>query len=275
MFARGRDTSSMTFCLYLGFFQQATTALLLGTDLYVANAGDSRTILCRSPPGACIPLSVDHKPSVPAEAARIKERGGKVMTPPGSSCARVNGQLATSRGFGDRGFAKYITAEPDVRCHKVEAGDDFLVLATDGLWDVLSNEQAAAIVRSCETATGAARALTAEALRLGSLDNITALVVDLRPLHAADTLDDSDTLSAAGTTLQLSQSSTSPRRLGAGGPVSSHSGGQDKYCALDAKIEAMRCRVESLEENQQFFEDSEKIRQLRKRLEALEARRRL
>jgi hypothetical protein len=246
-----------------------TTALLIGTDLYVANAGDSRTILCRRAPAGCMPLSEDHKASVASEAARIKARGGKVMTAAGSTCARVNGQLATSRGFGDRGMAKYITAEPDVRHHKVEVGDDFLVLATDGLWDVLTNEQASAIVLSCSTASSAAAALTAEAFRLGSLDNITALVVDLRRLHSTA---NPDNMSAASTPLH---SSVTPRHMGGDEHHSAPESEELSFrFALDAKIEALKRQIDTLEESQQFFEDGEKIRMLRNKLDVLERRRR-
>ena len=252
--------------------KQVTTALLIGTDLYVANAGDSRTILCRRAPAGCLPLSEDHKASVASEAARIKARGGKVMTASGSTCARVNGQLATSRGFGDRGMAKYITAEPDVRHHKVDVGDDFMVLATDGLWDVLTNDKASAVVLSCSTASSAAAALTAEAFRLGSLDNITALVVDLRRLHSTA---NPDNMSAASTPLHSVKSSVTPRYMGGDEHHSAPESEEPSFrFALDEKIEALKRQIDTLEENQQFFEDGEKIRMLRNKLDVLQRRRR-
>jgi len=158
----------------------ATTALLIGRELYVANAGDSRAIICRGQRG--IALSEDHKPDKPAERRRIESAGGVVTH---FGCARVNGVLATSRGFGDRELKQWVTPEPEVRCRVLEDGDDWLVLATDGLWDVLSNDDAARHVAGEKSAHAAARKLTAEALRLGTMDNVSAIVLDLRPVIAS------------------------------------------------------------------------------------------
>jgi serine/threonine protein phosphatase PrpC len=80
--------------------KQVTTALLIGTDLYVANAGDSRTILCRRAPAGCMPLSEDHKASVASEAARIKARRGKVMTAAGKRVPIVLHDVRGSKQAG-------------------------------------------------------------------------------------------------------------------------------------------------------------------------------
>ncbi len=74
-----------------------------------------------------------------------------------------------------------ISAEPDMQRHEIIPGvDRFLILATDGLWDVLSNAKAATIACRCSTAQAAANQLCASALTYGTQDNVTALVVDLR-----------------------------------------------------------------------------------------------
>ena len=257
----------------------ATTALLLGTDLYVANAGDSRAVLCRRGDAPGMPLSVDHKPSVPSEAARIKARGGTVVTP-ARGCARINGSLATSRGFGDKSFTKYITAEPDIRHRKLEAGDDFLILATDGLWDVLSNEQAATIVLTSPTVAAAARALTAEAWRLGSLDNITALVIDLRPLLQPGLGDSSfrqpDALSSASTEVDgppLGSSVTARNGEPDGDETPTLSAPESAESVRRHKVrqqlEALQSQITQLEKSQQFFEDEDRIRVLKSRVAKL------
>lgn len=75
----------------------AVVALLKGNTLYVANAGDSRAILCRQ--GKALPLSFDHKPSHPTEKDRIESAGGFVSNFGGMS--RVNGNLNLSRAIGD------------------------------------------------------------------------------------------------------------------------------------------------------------------------------
>eukprot|EP00293_Proteomonas_sulcata_P015724 CAMPEP_0184291568 /NCGR_PEP_ID=MMETSP1049-20130417/3553_1 /TAXON_ID=77928 /ORGANISM="Proteomonas sulcata, Strain CCMP704" /LENGTH=413 /DNA_ID=CAMNT_0026599053 /DNA_START=491 /DNA_END=1734 /DNA_ORIENTATION=- len=157
----------------LGDGSTVTSALLMGKELYVANAGDSRTILCRG--ATAIAMSDDHKPDKPSERKRITRAGGTVLF---CGCARVNGILATSRGFGDKELKKYVISEPDVNHRTLSEGDDFLVLATDGLWDVLSNREVAAIVNRERDAHAASKRLTSEALRHGSMDNVSALVVD-------------------------------------------------------------------------------------------------
>ena len=75
----------------------AVVALLTGNKLYVANAGDSRAVLCRK--GKAIPLSFDHKPSHPTEKERIESAGGFISNFGGMS--RVNGNLNLSRAIGD------------------------------------------------------------------------------------------------------------------------------------------------------------------------------
>ena len=75
----------------------AVVALLKGNKLYVANAGDSRAVLCRK--GTSVPLSFDHKPSHPTEKERIESAGGFVSNFGGMS--RVNGNLNLSRAIGD------------------------------------------------------------------------------------------------------------------------------------------------------------------------------
>jgi serine/threonine protein phosphatase PrpC len=78
----------------------ATTALILGPRLYVANVGDSRVLLCRN--FKAHPMTVDHKPSREDESKRIRDAGGFVIN------NRVMGELAVSRAFGDSEFKKGI-----------------------------------------------------------------------------------------------------------------------------------------------------------------------
>lgn len=130
----------------------AVVALLEGNSLYVANAGDSRAVLCRG--GTAVPLSFDHKPSHPVEKERIESAGGFISNFGGMS--RVNGNLNLSRAIGDLRYktnmdlhpkAQIITAEPDIEQTTLEHGDEFLVLACDGIWDVMTNQQVVDFVR--------------------------------------------------------------------------------------------------------------------------------
>ena len=124
-------------------------ALVHGNMLYVANAGDSRCVLTRQ--GRAIPLSADHKPEDEPEKSRI-ERAGGVVTADG----RVNGGLNLSRAIGDHAYKQnkelgpreqMITALPDIQSIDLQPGDDFIVLACDGIWNSKSNQQVVDFVR--------------------------------------------------------------------------------------------------------------------------------
>lgn len=177
----------------------AVVAVVSSTSIAIANCGDSRAVLYRGK--QCIPLSVDHKPDRPDEYARIEAAGGRVIQWNGY---RVFGVLAMSRSIGDRYLKPSIIPEPEVTVVSRTREDDFLILATDGLWDVMSSEEACEIARkrilfwhkknpssSSSTSTprgesedpasqSAAEYLSKLALQKGSKDNITIVVVDLK-----------------------------------------------------------------------------------------------
>ncbi|CAD7694922.1 unnamed protein product [Ostreobium quekettii] len=166
----------------------AVVALVSGSHLCVANCGDSRAVLSRG--GAAYRLSRDHKPDLEDEEARIRACGGEVLNYGGS---RVMGVLAMSRALGDHWLSDFgITAEPEVMLIEASPEDDFLILASDGLWDVLTDSEAVSLIRECfqrAEASGAdqqmcaslaGRVLIKAALHRGSRDNITVTIVDLR-----------------------------------------------------------------------------------------------
>ncbi|KAH7293123.1 hypothetical protein KP509_28G012900 [Ceratopteris richardii] len=157
----------------------AVVAVLSFRHIVVANCGDSRAVLCRN--GQAIPLSVDHKPDREDEMARIEAAGGKVICWNGW---RVLGVLAMSRAIGDHFLEPYIIAEPEVTMLRRSHKDECLILASDGLWDVISNRDACLIARRClaakKDAQFAATALVQEAHEKGSSDNISVVVIDLR-----------------------------------------------------------------------------------------------
>ncbi|PIC40783.1 hypothetical protein B9Z55_008413 [Caenorhabditis nigoni] len=127
-----------------------TTAcvVLVGNDkVIVANAGDSRAILCRA--GKAIDLSVDHKPEDDVETKRIHAAGGTIED------GRVNGGLNLSRAFGDHAYKKnhalhlkdqMITAHPDIKIESLTPEDEFLVVACDGIWNSMESQQVADFV---------------------------------------------------------------------------------------------------------------------------------
>jgi len=139
----------------------AVVAMLTGNILTVANAGDSRAVLCRSRNTSCeeeakvnvnvkghyaYPMSYDHKPSQTHEMNRILRSGGFV-----NHFGRINGNLNLSRSIGDLKYKQVpgippphqmITAEPDIMQIVLNPDDEFLLLGCDGIWDCLTNEQA-------------------------------------------------------------------------------------------------------------------------------------
>ncbi|ESU42464.1 Protein phosphatase 2C [Giardia duodenalis] len=113
--------------------------------LYFANAGDSRAIVGLRDRGVR-QITVDHKPNLPAEKTRI-ERAGSCVVMDDGDCPRVAGMLAVSRAIGDSPFKNCgVIADPDIFALR-EADADYIVLACDGLWDVLSNEDVDNLIR--------------------------------------------------------------------------------------------------------------------------------
>ncbi|KAK1744914.1 protein-serine/threonine phosphatase, PP2C family [Skeletonema marinoi] len=124
-------------------------AVIVGRTLVVANAGDSRGVICRKG-GLAEPLSFDHKPLQHREMNRITNAGGFV-----NQFGRVNGNLNLSRSIGDLKYKQVpgippaeqmITAEPDILSTTIGEEDEFIVLGCDGIWDCLTNEECAKYV---------------------------------------------------------------------------------------------------------------------------------
>jgi len=89
--------------------------------------------------------------------------------------------LAVTRAIGDRRLKKFVSAVPEIKQRQLQEGDDYLILATDGVWDVLSSQQAVNVILQCgDNTREMARSLTEEAYKRGSTDNITSLVIDLK-----------------------------------------------------------------------------------------------
>ncbi|XP_062183619.1 probable protein phosphatase 2C 37 [Phragmites australis] len=180
----------------------AVVAVLVRDRLIVANCGDSRAVLCRGPPGApAVPLSSDHKPERPDEMARIQAVGGWVLCNNGP---RVRGILAMTRALGDWLLRPEVISEPEITITRRRVEDDCLILASDGMWDVVENETACNIARHClddvnpapVAGAGAAAAVGPDpdprcniaacllvrlAMCRGSQDNVSVVVVDLKP----------------------------------------------------------------------------------------------
>ncbi|OEL31286.1 putative protein phosphatase 2C 6 [Dichanthelium oligosanthes] len=176
----------------------AVVAVICSSHIIVANCGDSRAVLCRGKQP--VPLSVDHKPNREDEYSRIEAEGGKVIQWNGY---RVFGVLAMSRSIGDRYLKPWIIPVPEVTIVPRAKDDECLILASDGLWDVMTNEEVCDVARkrillwhkkngtsstsgprvgdsTDPAAQAAAECLSKLALQKGSKDNITVVVVDLK-----------------------------------------------------------------------------------------------
>lgn len=176
----------------------AVVAILCPANIIVANCGDSRAVLCRGK--SPMPLSVDHKPNREDEYSRIEALGGKVINWDGH---RVSGVLAVSRSIGDRHLRPYVIPVPEIMFVTRAKEDECLILASDGLWDVMTNEEVCDVARrrillwhkknggtmtskersedkADPAAQDAAEYLTRIALQRGSRDNISVIVVDLK-----------------------------------------------------------------------------------------------
>lgn len=182
-----------------------TATILYVTELAVviANVGDSRAVLSRwdhdgnKKKVTGLQLTIDHVASSPKEQEGVIERGGFISSSGGID--RVNGSLSVSRSLGDVLLAPYLSRIPHVLALTKEevhrrCGQDpdlinepcFIVVASDGLWDVVDNQEAVDFVeqvlrrsKNSSSYQTAAQLLTQEAYVRGSSDNIGVLIVAL------------------------------------------------------------------------------------------------
>lgn len=166
--------------------------------LVSANIGDSRAILCRG--RKAVDLTRDHKPSDEREKARIRSMGEDVQWDPYGEIYRVK-DLSLSRAIGDRFAKPVVSSEAEIDCLPVnDEEDEFFLLASDGLWDVMTSQEVVDFVhemlecptQSVKTKKGKivltpefrrrkmARFVAHEALERGSADNVCVILVWLK-----------------------------------------------------------------------------------------------
>uniref|UniRef100_A0A1D1YI85 protein-serine/threonine phosphatase n=1 Tax=Anthurium amnicola TaxID=1678845 RepID=A0A1D1YI85_9ARAE len=163
----------------LNSFYSGTTALTVvrqGDLIVSANVGDSRAVLATTnDDGSLVPiqLTMDFKPNLPCEAERIKQCNGRVFClhdEPGVHRLWLPNEespgLAMSRAFGDYCVKNFgLISIPEVNHRNITNRDQFIVLATDGVWDVISNHEAVQIVSSTTEREKAAKRLVEHAVR--------------------------------------------------------------------------------------------------------------
>jgi len=170
--ASGEDKSGST----------AILTIMSPDRIFFANCGDSRAVFCSN--GEVKFSTQDHKPINPIEKERIQNAGGSVMI------QRVNGSLAVSRALGDFEYKnvqgkgpceQLVSPEPEVFEVLRSEADEFLVLACDGVWDVMTNEELSAYIRHCMQLTDDLKEICNNVvdtcLFKGSRDNISIEII--------------------------------------------------------------------------------------------------
>lgn len=181
-------------------------AAIRDNKLFVANVGDCRAVLVRTSSGfadqlkgsdnenfvtfggsSILQITTDHKPSSIEEQKRIQSLGGQVVNCMG--VYRVNRVLAVSRAFGNRTLKNVIIPDADIYERNLTSLDDFFVMASDGLWDVLSLKD---IVEACNSPFLLKKPqlisdhLVNLSLSRGSMDNVTCIVVNIKDFMKKD-----------------------------------------------------------------------------------------
>ncbi|KAJ6743641.1 PROTEIN PHOSPHATASE 2C [Salix viminalis] len=160
----------------------ALAALVVGRLLVVANAGDCRVVLCRR--GNAIDMSNDHKPSCSKERKRIEASGGYVYD------GYLNGLLNVARALGDWHMEGLkvsdsdggpLSAEPELMTRQLTEEDEFIIIGSDGIWDVFRSQNAVDFARrrlqEHNDPVMCSKDLVDEALKRKSGDNLAVIVV--------------------------------------------------------------------------------------------------
>lgn len=160
----------------------ALTAMIFGRSLLVANAGDCRAVLSRN--GLAFEMSKDHRPSCHKERVRVESLGGFVED------GYLNGQLGVTRAIGNwhiKGLKKSgdqvgpLSAEPELKLVTLTQEDEFLIIGSDGVWDVFRNQNAVDFIRrrlqDHNDVKRCCKEMVEEAMKRGAIDNLTVVVV--------------------------------------------------------------------------------------------------
>lgn len=159
----------------------------------MANAGDCRAVLSRS--GAAVELSEDHRPDCTKERMRIESLGGYIDD------GYLNGQLGVTRALGDwhlegmkemGGRGGPLSAEPELKLITLTNEDEFLIIGSDGIWDVFTSQNAVGFARrrlqEHNDLKLCCKEMVEEAIKRGAMDNLTIVMVSFHvepPPHLA------------------------------------------------------------------------------------------
>ncbi|CAG8445716.1 14591_t:CDS:10 [Ambispora leptoticha] len=155
-------------------------AYIKDTTLYVANVGDIVAVISRNR-GNADPIAQKHSPMTPSEIARIRNAGGFF-----SHKRLVNGELEVSRSFGHFHLIPAVNANPTVKVVQLEEQDEFVIIATRGLWDRISYQTAVDIAYNEYTERGdlmrAAQKLRDFAIAYGAKDSIMVMIIGVEDI---------------------------------------------------------------------------------------------
>ncbi|XP_039009946.1 probable protein phosphatase 2C 30 isoform X1 [Hibiscus syriacus] len=157
------------------------TAMIHKGDLAVSNAGDCRAVLSRN--GVAEALTSDHHVSRQDERERIEALGGYVDFCHG--VWRIQGSLAVSRAIGNKHLKKWVIAVPETKLLKIQPECEFLIMASDGLWNKVTNQEAVDLVRPfCVDVDkpepfSACKKLAELSSWRGSFDDISVMIIQL------------------------------------------------------------------------------------------------
>ncbi|CAF1277877.1 unnamed protein product [Adineta ricciae] len=158
------------------------TCLIGPEKIYLINIGDSRAIII-SNDGLVLAHTEDHKPDDPAERERIHEAGGKISKSTTGDVLRVENQLAMTRVLGDFAIDKHIVPPmADIVEYPRNLLASFIILACDGIWDVMTNEEVAQFVihrASTNKLEEITSQLLDECIRRRGTDNMSVYIVKL------------------------------------------------------------------------------------------------
>lgn len=164
----------------------ALIAIRNGMYWYIANIGDCRAITNVN--ATAVPLTKDHKPIRPKEYQRITSMPKGFVTNYPMDVPRVNGMLAVSRSLGDLYLSPYVRWEPEVSLVKQKPESYLFVLASDGLWDTMSDQDVVDVYMQGIHVQGKGKVTSqvlgkcteeviTQAIARGSQDNITVIAV--------------------------------------------------------------------------------------------------
>ena len=160
-------------CLICLMYKQADSI-----HMNIVNLGDSRLSIVYSN-GISKPITKDHKPDDTVEMSRLEKMGGEVYKD-SESVFRI-GDLSLSRAFGDGDNAPYISQKPDVFYKKITPQTKYIVMACDGLWDVIESEEIGKVIDKINKSKpdNLAVELAKLAIEKGSTDNVSVIVIEV------------------------------------------------------------------------------------------------